>query len=57
MAVDPELVDLLVCPKCKGPLEYHTDPQHEFVCAACRLAYAVDDDDIPNMLIDEARSF
>lgn len=57
MSVDPDLVDLLVCPKCKGPLEYRTDPEEEFVCAACRLIYAVDEEDIPIMLIDEARSF
>jgi len=50
----PDLLDLLVCPQCKGDLEYRTDPAEVLVCHACRLAYAVEDD-IPIMLIDEAR--
>lgn len=49
-----ELLDILVCPKCKGELEYRKDPE-ELVCHACRLAYPVKDD-IPIMLIDEARA-
>jgi len=48
-----ELLDILVCPKCKGELEYKPDVS-ELICHACRLAYAVKDD-IPIMLIDEAR--
>jgi uncharacterized protein YbaR (Trm112 family) len=56
MSLAPELRALLVCPKCKGMLEYRTDPDEQLVCQACRLAYAVEDD-IPIMLIDEARSF
>jgi uncharacterized protein YbaR (Trm112 family) len=48
-----ELLDILVCPKCKGELEYKTD-RSELICHACKLAYAVKDD-IPIMLIDEAR--
>ncbi len=48
-----ELLDILVCPKCKGKLEYKKDVD-ELVCHSCRLAYAVKDD-IPIMLIDEAR--
>ena len=55
MSLAPELLEILVCPKCKGDLEYRTDPE-ELVCHACRLIYAVDDG-IPIMLIDEARSF
>ena len=56
MSLAPELRALLVCPKCKGVLDYVTAPQEQLRCAACRLAYAVEDD-IPIMLIDEARSF
>lgn len=56
MSLDPELLELLVCPKCKGELEHRTDPSEELVCHACRLIYAVDDD-IPIMLIDEAKAF
>lgn len=53
MSLPPELLDVLVCPKCKGQLDYRTDPTESLVCQACRLVYAVEDD-IPIMLIDEA---
>lgn len=53
MSLDPELRALLVCPKCKGELEYRTAPAESLVCPACRLVYAVEDD-IPVLLIDEA---
>jgi uncharacterized protein len=59
MSLAPDLLEILVCPKCKGPLEYHTAPpapREELVCPACRLSYAVEDD-IPIMLIDEAKHF
>ncbi len=48
-----ELLDILVCPQCKGALEYDTKAD-ELVCHTCKLAYPVKDD-IPVMLIDEAR--
>lgn len=51
--MDPRLLEILVCPVCKGPLE-HRKTAAELVCKACRLAYAVRDD-IPVMLEDEAR--
>jgi uncharacterized protein YbaR (Trm112 family) len=53
MSLSPELLKILVCPKCKGELEHRTEPSEQLVCHACRLAYAVEDD-IPIMLIDEA---
>ena len=56
MSVPQELLEILVCPKCKGELEYQTEPGEQLVCQACRLIYAVEDD-IPIMLIDEAKSF
>ena len=56
MSVPQELLEILVCPKCKGELEYQTGPEEQLVCQACRLIYAVEDD-IPIMLIDEAKSF
>lgn len=56
MSLAPELLEILVCPKCKGELEYRTDPEEQLVCHACRLIYAVEDD-IPIMLIDEAKPF
>ena len=52
MSVSPQLLAILVCPKCKGELEY-LEQQSALVCRACRLRYAVRDD-IPIMLIDEA---
>ena len=51
--MDPRLLEILVCPICKGPLDYRK-PAFELVCRPCRLAYAVKDD-IPVMLEDEAR--
>lgn len=51
--LDPKLLDILVCPKCRGELEYRTDAD-ELVCHACRLRYEVRDD-IPIMLVDEAK--
>lgn len=53
MSLAPELLEILVCPKCKGDLEYREDEQ-VLVCHVCRLAYPIEDD-IPVMLIDEAR--
>jgi len=51
--VDARLLDILVCPICKGPLVYRA-AQLELVCKADRLAFPVRDD-IPVMLEDEAR--
>ena len=51
--MDSKLLDILVCPLCKGPLLYRK-PQAELLCKPCRLAYPVKDD-IPVMLEDEAR--
>ncbi|OGF98260.1 MAG: tetraacyldisaccharide 4'-kinase [Candidatus Glassbacteria bacterium RIFCSPLOWO2_12_FULL_58_11] len=53
--LDEKLLEILVCPKCKGDLEYKPE-QNELICHACRLIYDIKDD-IPIMLIDEARSF
>jgi hypothetical protein len=55
MSLDPELRAMLVCPRCKGDLEYRTAPTESLACRACRLVYAVEDD-IPVLLIDEAKS-
>ena len=46
-----ELIDILVCPKCKGDLDYHPK-QSALDCRACNLRYRIEDD-IPVMLIDE----
>ena len=52
-AMDPRLLELLVCPICKGPL-LHLRHRAELVCKADRLAFAVNDG-IPVMLESEAR--
>lgn len=52
MSLSPQLLAILVCPKCKGELDYRAE-ESSLVCNACRLRYAVRDD-IPIMLIDEA---
>ncbi|MBI4544043.1 MAG: Trm112 family protein [Gemmatimonadetes bacterium] len=53
MMLDNELLEILVCPKCKGDLEYRPD-EDELICHVCRLRYEVRED-IPIMLIDEAK--
>lgn len=54
MTLSPQLLAILVCPKCKGALDYR-DAEQSLVCPACKLRYPVRDD-IPIMLIDEATS-
>lgn len=51
--MDIKLLEILVCPLCKGPLVYHKE-QQELICKPDRLAYPIRDD-IPVMLEDEAR--
>jgi uncharacterized protein len=53
MSLAPELLEILVCPKCKGELEYRPE-ESVLVCHQCKLVYPIEDD-IPIMLIDEAR--
>lgn len=51
--MDKKLLDILVCPICKGPLVYKKD-KLELICKGDRLAYPIKDD-IPVMLEEEAR--
>ncbi len=53
-AVDPKLLDLLVCPLTKGPLRYDQGRQ-ELISEQAGLAYPIRDG-IPIMLADEARA-
>jgi uncharacterized protein YbaR (Trm112 family) len=54
--LDKHLLDLLVCPVCKGPLRLlQAGAASELICRADRLAYAIRDG-MPVMLPDEARS-
>lgn len=51
--MDPRLLEILVCPICKGKLEFDKAVQ-ELTCKPCQLAYPVRDG-IPIMMQDEAR--
>lgn len=58
MTLDHRLIDLLVCPLCKGPLEMLRDADSrptELACRADRLAFPIRDG-IPVMLEGEARA-
>jgi uncharacterized protein len=58
MSLDHRLIDLLVCPVCKGPLEMRRDDDSRpsgLVCPADRLAFPIRDG-IPVMLESEAQS-
>jgi len=55
MPIRSELLEILACPQCKGPIR-PSDEDQTLRCDACRLAYPIRDD-IPVMLIDEAQSF
>ncbi len=52
--MDPKLLDILVCPVSKAPLEWDKE-REELICRASGLAYPVRDG-IPVMLESEARS-
>ena len=51
--MDPKLLDILVCPLCKGPLLYKKS-DNELICKPDRIAFQIKDG-IPVMLEDEAR--
>lgn len=50
--IPTDLLELMVCPACKQPLEYRQSPE-TLKCTQCRRVYAVQDD-IPDMLIDHS---
>ena len=52
MGLSEKLLEILVCPKCRGDLVL-TDLQDGLICEVCKLKYPIKDD-IPVMLIDEA---
>ena len=52
-AVDPKLLEMLVCPLTKAPLRYDREKQ-ELISDKARLAYPIRDG-IPIMLAEEAR--
>ena len=52
-SIDPRLLEILVCPVTKGPLEYDAERQ-ELISRKAKLAFPIRDG-IPIMLADEAR--
>jgi len=50
--INKDLLDILVCPKCKGSLSLDEEKE-KLICDKCKLAYPIKDD-IPIMLIEEA---
>jgi uncharacterized protein YbaR (Trm112 family) len=55
VALPEELIEILVCPQCRGRLEYRREVE-QLDCPACRLLYRVDEG-IPVMLVDEAEGY
>lgn len=51
--IDPRLLEILICPKTRGPLRYDRKT-HELISAKAKLAYPVRQG-VPIMLVDEAR--
>lgn len=51
--MEPWLLEILVCPRCKGELTHREKPE-ALVCTSCKLVYEVRDG-IPILLIDEAK--
>jgi hypothetical protein len=52
MPLSEKLLKILVCPKCREPLEYRAG-ENRLICASCGVAYPVTDD-VPVLLIEEA---
>ena len=53
MGIKKDLLDILACPQCKGPLKL-TAAEDGLICEKCRLVYEIKDD-IPIMLIEKAQ--
>ena len=53
MAISKDLLEILVCPQCKAPVELQRD-ESGLKCVQCKRVYPIRDD-IPVMLVDEAR--
>ena len=53
MGISKKLLEILVCPKCKGEVRLIPD-EDGLLCDRCRLLYCIRDD-IPIMLVEEAK--
>jgi len=54
MSLHPELLKMLACPRCKGPVIINAE-ESVLACNACKLGYPIEDD-IPIMLVEHAQS-
>lgn len=54
MGIRKELLEILACPKCKGPVDSSASGE-ALVCPACQLLYEIRNG-IPVMLVEEAKS-
>lgn len=52
--VKPELIEILICPNCRGKIDYRDQEQTIACIGECKYEYPVVEG-IPHMLIDEAR--
>lgn len=53
MVLSEKILAKLVCPQCKGNLDYRQDAP-QLICKHCQVSYRVEND-IPVLLIDEAK--
>ena len=53
MAISKDLLEILVCPKCKGDIRLNED-EKGLICDSCKLLYPIKDD-IPVMLVEDAK--
>lgn len=54
--INEEMLKILVCPKCKGELEYRPSEDGkggDLACHQCGVSYLIEDD-IPNLIIEDA---
>lgn len=56
MALSKHLLNVLACPKCKGDLEYKKK-EGFLLCGKCRLRFRILENDIPDMLIEDAEKY
>lgn len=49
----PKLLEIIVCPVCKGPLRYERDLLR-LVCERCKLVYPVSDKGVPALISEDA---
>jgi len=53
--LDPKLLELIVCPKDKAPLEFDSE-RHQIICTQCRKRYNITESGIPIFLSPKENS-